>query len=95
MNTIKLTIQEIVNDFESIIRFEEHITTLEEIDQLDDENSVEFLIYADMMIRKYIPNYENLPQIKDISSKTSDKQKAMILSNLLQENFKEIFYGLI
>ena len=95
MNTIKLTIQEIVNDFESIIRFEEHITTLDEIDQLDDENSVEFLIDADMMIRKYIPNYESLPQIKDISSKTSDKQKAMILSNLLQENFKEIFYGLI
>ena len=60
-----------------------------------DDESLEFLIDVDMMIRKYIPNYQSLPEIKNISSNASDKQKAMVLSNLLQKNFKEMFFALI
>ena len=39
---IQLSIQEIVLDYEALVRFEERIITLEEIDRLDEEDSEEF-----------------------------------------------------
>lgn len=93
--TIKLTIQEIVLDYEQMIRCEEHITTLEDIDQLSDDDLKDFKNDMQKMIEKYIPNYKRFVPVTYFSDETSDKNKAVILSDMLQENFKEIFYQLV
>lgn len=93
--TIKLTIQEIVLDYEQMIRCEEHITTLEDIDQLSDDDLNDFKNDMQKMIEKYIPNYKRFVPVTYFSDETSDKSKAGILSDMLQENFREIFYQLV
>lgn len=92
---IQLSIQEIVLDYEALVRFEERIITLEEIDRLDEEDSEEFLEDIERMAAKYIPNYLEILPDRFYSPNSSTKQKAMILSNMLQKNFKEIFYKLV
>ena len=92
---IKLTIQEIVHDFECLLRFEERILTLEDIDQLEDYDSAEFLSDVEAMIQKYLPTYRQHLEEEGWSDDDTDKQKAMLLSDILQRNFTEIFYQLV
>ena len=93
--TIKLTIQEMVLDFEQIIRTEEHINTLQDIDRLDNEDSKEFKDDMEVMVKKYIPNYKRHVPVHFFQKETSDLMKAEILSSMLRENFREMFYQLV
>lgn len=43
MEPITVSIQEIVHEFEELVRFEERIITLDEIDRLDESDCEEFL----------------------------------------------------
>lgn len=92
---IKLTIQEIVLDYEQMIRIEEHISTLEDIDQLSGDDLKDYKKDMQKMIEKYIPNYKRFVPVSYFLDETSDKSKAGILSDMLQENFREIFYQLV
>ena len=47
------------------------------------------------MIEKYIPNYKRFVPTTYFLDETFDKNKAEILSSMLSENFKEIFYQLV
>lgn len=95
IKTIKLTIQEIVLDYEQVIRIEEHVSTLEDIDRLSDEDCRDFKNDMQTMVEKYIPNYKRFVPVTYFLDETSDMKKAEILSDMLSENFKEIFYGLV
>ena len=95
MEPITVSIQEIVHEFEELVRFEERRITLDEIDMLDESDCEEFLNETEQIAQKYIPNYlEILPD--DYYSPRSDlKDKAMIISEMLQDNFREIFFKLV
>ena len=93
--TIRLSIQEIVVDYEIMTREDERITMLEEMGRLNDDDGVNYKNEMERIAVKYIPNYmEHVPS-EYSSSETSSKEKGTILYNILEKNFKEIFYGLI
>lgn len=89
METIKLSIQEVINDFEIIIREHERIMCKYELDRYDsnqDEN--DFKHEMKTMCNKYIPNYKNFTH-------KSIENEGEMLFNMLYKNFKEILYELV
>lgn len=93
--TIRLTIQEIVVDYEIMTREDERITMLEEMDKLDYDDGVNYHKEMERIAVKYIPNYMDIVPSDYSSSETSSKEKGTILYTILEKNFKEIFYGLV
>lgn len=89
---IKLTIQEIVNDFERLIRYDERLEVLFDNEKVDKKEIEKFYIDMVEMIGKYIPNYKN-HVAGDISG--ANYENALKMYKMLYENFKEIFYKLI
>ena len=89
---IKLTIQEIVNDFERLIRYDERLEVLFDNEKADKKEIEKFYIDMVEMIGKYIPNYKNHVG-GDISE--ANYENALKMYKMLYENFKEIFYKLI
>lgn len=89
---IKLTIQEIVDDFEKLIRYDEHLEAMFDNQKADDGEIERFYTTVVQMIEKYIPNYERHVDgdVSDISY-----ENALKLYGMLYENFKEIFYKLV
>ena len=93
--TIRLTIQEIVVDYEIMTREDERITMLEEMDKLNDADGVYYKNEMERIAEKYIPNYLDKVPDNYSSVSTSSKEKGTILYNILEKNFREIFYGLV
>ena len=91
---IKLTIQEIVVDYEIMTREDERMTMLEEMGRLDDVDGVNFKNEMERIAEKYIPNYLDKVSKRYSSPETSSREKGTILYNILEKNFKEISYGL-
>lgn len=89
---IKLTIQEIVNDFERLIRYDERLEVLFDNEKADKKEIEKFYIDMVEMIGKYIPNFKNHVD-GDISE--ANYENALKMYKMLYENFKEIFYKLI
>lgn len=91
---IKLTIQEIVCDFESLLRHDERLVVHFDLEKADEDMIARFHDEMKAMAEKYIPNYEE--QIsEDYFTEKSDYGRALILYGMLYENFKEIFNKLI
>ena len=61
MEPITVSIQEIVHEFEELVRFEERIITLDEIDMLDESDCEEFLNETEQIAQKYIMRMSQLP----------------------------------
>ncbi len=95
MEPITVSIQEIVHEFEELVRFEERIITLDEIDMLDESDCEEFLKETEHIAQKYIPNYLEILPDDYYSPRSDSKDKAMIISEMLQDNFREIFFKLV
>ena len=93
--TIKLTIQEIVVDYEIMTREDERINMLGEMGKLDDADGVNYKNEMERIAEKYIPNYLDKVPSNYSSGNTSSKEKGTILYNILEKNFREIFYGLV
>ena len=89
---IKLTIQEIVDDFEKLIRYDEHLEVLFDNEKADKLEIEKFYNNIVEMIEKYIPNYKKHVE-GDISE--VNYENALKLYKMLYENFKEIFYKLV
>ena len=90
--TIKLTIQEIVSDFEKLVRYDERLDALFDSKKANDKQIEEFYNFTLEMTEKYIPDYEkhidgNIDEV--------DYDNALKLYGMLYENFREIFYKLI
>ena len=91
---VTLTIQEIVDDFEKLVRYDERLDTHFDFEKGNRKLIEEF--HQDMlsMIAKYIPNYEtHVPA--EYFSEMSTYSKALMLYKMLYENFKEIFAKLV
>ena len=91
---IKLTIQEIVNDFYNLAQEEGYLSGLGDCQGINKKNEMEYHYNMKDMIDKYIPNW-NEKVDKEYFSDISDADKGLILSTILTDNFKEIFYQLI
>lgn len=86
---IQLSIQEIIQDFENIIRYDERLQFLKEMN-IKEEDEKEFITFLQQLGKKYIPNYKEYMQ-----DTTNTQENIIILNNMLYKNFKEIIYGLI
>lgn len=91
---IKLSIQEIVNDFYKLGETEGYLSGLASIGELCENDTKSY--HEDMvdLIDKYLPNWKEKVNEKYWECKQFD-EKGLILSNILYNNFKEIFYALI
>ena len=94
-NSIKLSIQQIVFDFESLIRAQEKVNTLKMTGQLKNSDCIEYKNSMVDMAERYLPNYRKHIPSRFFSDETDELEKAGILATVLYENFKEIFYQLI
>lgn len=90
--TIKLSIQEIVNDFEKLVRFDERLDVLFDCKKANSNKIEEFYDFVLEMVEKYIPNYENHV---DGNVHEVNYENALKLYGMLYENFKEILYQLV
>ena len=95
MMKIKLTIQEIIEDFEKLVRCDEKLGVMFDFEKADDEDIEKFFKNMEKLARKYLPNYEDNISRKYFSDEISLYDKALMLYNILYENFREIFYQLI
>ena len=91
--TIELTIQEIVTDFEKLARFDERLKINFDFSRATDEDIREFFSFVEKLTRKYIPNYEDY--LDDDFEDDDDYSKALTLYNMIYENFREMFYRLV
>ena len=94
-NTIRLTIQEIVNDFEALIRHDEHLDVQFDMNRAQDEDIDRFHSEMMALIEKYIPTYEKHLTEKYYSDDATTYDKALELYSMLYENFKEILCKLV
>lgn len=93
MQTIKLSIQEIVNDFEKITREDERMGMLASYELIETDDYNNFYKVMKELCKKYIPNYQNLvPSSYKNQNKT---EQGITLYNILCKNFKEIIFQLI
>ena len=89
---IRLTIQEIVEDFEKLVRYDEHLDVLFDSKKADDAKIDEFYKFLTEMMEKYLPNYEKKI---DFDVEEVNFENALKLYEKLYENFKEMFYQLV
>ena len=94
MKKIKISIQEIVNDFYSLAEEEGFISGLAEGFELSENDKKEYHNFMKDMIDKYLPNWKEKIEEKYWELNNED-EKGIILSTILCENFKEIFYQLV
>lgn len=93
MQTIRLSIQEIVNDFEKITREDERMEMLATYEIIETDDYLNFYNIMKELCKKYIPNYKHLVPT---TYETQDKiEKGITLYNILCKNFKEMFFKLI
>lgn len=92
---IKLSIGEIVRDFEKIVRYDERLDVLFDNKMASDEDINEFHKIIEEMTLKYIPTYKEKISSEYFSEGISTYDRALMLYKILYENFKEIFYQLV
>lgn len=92
---IKLTIQEIVNDFYSLAETEGFLSGLAEVGCAEEKDLEDYHNKMIDLINKYLPNWKNKIDKRYFANNASNDEKGVILSTVLCKNFKEIFYGLI
>lgn len=84
---VRLTMHEILIDFEKLVRSEEHLSVLIDLEKASNEDIDKF--YNDLfeMTKKYVPNYRKFFS-EDIEK--SNYENALKLFKMLYENFTEI-----
>lgn len=93
MKKIKLSIQEVVNDYEQCIREDERIKLFEELENLNENDTKEATKFLENICKKYIPNYKE--KVPTNYKKANNYKKQIILNSLVETNFKEIFFNLV
>ena len=89
--TIKLSIQEIVEDFESMLRLDERLKSKLDLEECTEEDVCRYHDELTRLVKKYIPNYTKHMNVEDDGS----FEASLAIYGMLYENFKEIFYRLI
>ena len=91
---IQLTIQEIVNDYYCLAETEGYLSGLAEVGCCEEKDKQEYHYNMKNMIDKYLPNWKDNIE-KEYWESNDEDEKGVILSTVLCENFKEIFYQLV
>lgn len=91
---IKLSIQEIVNDFYSLAEKEGYLNGLTEHYELNDKDKKEYHLFMKTLMNKYMPKWKSKIK-KEYWETEYEDEKGLILSTTLYKNFKEIFCQLI
>ena len=91
---IKLTIQEIVADYEMMIRHHERLDTQFDFERAEDRDIERFHEEMVELIEKYLPTYEKHIPKRYFLENADTFEKALMLYGELYENFKQIFYQL-
>lgn len=92
---IKLSIQEVVCDFERLIRHHEHLDSLFDFEKADDATIDEFHTEMVELMEKYLPTYREHVSKEYFRDDTPTFDKALELYGELYRNFKEMFYQLV
>ena len=88
---IKLTIEEIVKDFEALIRHDERLNTILDMKKFSEEDIEDFHLEMIALMEKYLPTYREKVSREYFSEDATTLNKAMILYDDLHENFRHIF----
>ena len=94
-DAIRLSIQEIVSDFEKMTRIDERISLLGDLGKLDMSDCTDYHNEMQGLAEKYMPKYPNLVSSDYFSDDAYALLKGSILYDMLHENFKQIFYKLV
>lgn len=87
---IKLTIQEIVNDFEKLLRLDEELNMKLDFNECGEEDIGGFYDGVVEIAAKYIPNYmDHMPETY------TRYDFALELYKMVYGNFREIFFKLV
>ena len=87
---IKLTIQEIVNDFEKLLRLDEELNVKLDFRECSKEDIDRFHDGVVVIAVKYIPNYmDHMPETD------TRYDCALELYKMVYGNFREIFFKLV
>lgn len=92
---IKLTIQEIVCDFERMIRHHERLDVHFDFEKADEDEINQFHDEMLGLMEKYLPSYERHVPKEYLMDETPLFDKALILYGELYNNFREMFYQLV
>lgn len=92
---IKLTIQEIVCDFEKMIRHHERLDVHFDFEKADEDEISQFHDEMLGLMEKYLPSYERHVPKEYLMDETPLFDKALILYGELYNNFREMFYQLV
>ena len=92
---IKLTIQEIVCDFERMIRHHERLDVHFDFEKADEDEISQFHDEMLGLMEKYLPSYERHVPEEYLMDETPLFDKALILYGELYNNFREMFYQLV
>ena len=92
---IQLTIQEIVCDFEAMVRHHERLGALFDLEKADDDEIDEFHTEMVGLMEKYLPTYKEHICEEYLKEDTPTFDRALELYGELYRNFKKIFYQLV
>ena len=92
---ITLSIQEIVSDFYKLAEEEGFLSGLAEVGACEESDKKAYLYEMELLANKYIPRYEEIVDKEFFAKDTTDDEKGILLSKILCEKFKEIFYKLV
>ena len=84
-----------VKDFEELNRYDERLGVLFDLQKATDKQISDFYHYMYFLIKKYIPTFEKHVSDEFYSDSSTEYDRALILYQMLYENFKEIFYNLV
>lgn len=88
---IKLSIQEIIRDFEELVRYDERLDVHFDFKKAKDEDILAFSKRMEELTMKYLPDSMDM-LVKDVAD---DYERGLILYRTLHENFVEIFQKLV
>jgi hypothetical protein len=94
-NKIRVSIQEIVCDFERMIRHHERLDVLFDLERAEKSDIDEFYGHMARLARKYLPNYMEHVSDEYLMNDTPAFDKALELYGILYENYQQMFYQLV
>ena len=92
---IQLSIQEIVSDFERMLRCHERLGAFFDFEKADNDEIIRFHDEMVELMDKYIPNYKQHLSEEYFNDKTPTFDRALELYGMLYRNFREMFYQLV
>ena len=95
MKKIRLSIQEIVRDFEMMIRYHERLDAEFDFEKATDTEIEEFRLHMVEMTEKYLPTYKEHLSEDYFKPDTPAFDRALELYGELYENFRHMFYQML